>query len=147
LQPNQRLISIPIDAAHGLIGQVQAGDHVDVFAGFNVVPLDRNFHPLDGGQSHAILRLVMQDVPVVSVSGSSNGSALGGATSNGGSTVTLKATDAQAEELAFASDNGKIWLILRPAAGAKFAPPSLVTVETMLLGVPPVTMMHVLGGR
>src|SRR5215831_10844480 len=35
----ERLISIPLDSAHGLIGTVQAGDHVDVFAGFNVLPL------------------------------------------------------------------------------------------------------------
>src|SRR5436190_10756328 len=31
----QRAISIPLDSAHGMIGEVKAGDHVDVLAGFN----------------------------------------------------------------------------------------------------------------
>src|SRR6476659_4862314 len=42
LKPNQRAISFPVQPASGLIGQVQAGDHVDVVASFNVVPLGPN---------------------------------------------------------------------------------------------------------
>jgi Flp pilus assembly protein CpaB len=61
--------------------------------------------------------------------------------------VTLRATNAQAEKLAFGSDNGKIWLVLRPAAGARRVKPGLVTVETMLLGTSPITVMHSFGGR
>jgi Flp pilus assembly protein CpaB len=142
LTKSERLITIPLDSAHGLIGSVQAGDHVDVFAGFNVIPIGQNGLPVAGAQARALLRLVMQNIPVAAVSGASAG--LGAAQSTN---VSLRVTDVQAEELAFASDNGKIWLVLRPATGARLAKPGLVTVETMLLGVPPLTIVHALGGR
>jgi Flp pilus assembly protein CpaB len=142
LTKTQRLITIPLDSAHGLIGQVEAGDHVDVYAGFNVIPLGPGGVPIGGGQARPMLRLVMQDVPVTSVEKASTGVGAS-ATTN----VTLRATNEQAEKLAFGSDNGKIWLVLRPAAGAKRAKPGLVTVETMLLGIPPITVIHSFGGH
>jgi Flp pilus assembly protein CpaB len=142
LTRSERLISVPLDSAHGIIGQVQAGDHVDVFAGFNVIPINKDGTAAAGGQQHAVLKLVMQNIPVVDVQ-SKLGAIGGSSTTN----ITLRATPAQAEELAFASDNGKVWLVLRPAAGAKVAKPGIVTVETMLLGIPPVTIIHSLRGR
>jgi Flp pilus assembly protein CpaB len=142
LTKSERLISIPLDSAHGIIGQVQAGDHVDVFVGFNVIPISANGVPTAGGSGHPVLKLVMQNIPVVEVD-TKLGSVGGGSTTN----VTLRATPAQAENLAFASDNGKIWLVLRPAAGAKVAKPGIVTVETMLLGIPPITIVHYLKGK
>jgi hypothetical protein len=36
---------------------------------------------------------------------------------------------------------------LRPGAGAKAVTPGIVTVETMLLGVPPVQVLRSVGGR
>ncbi len=144
LSGSERLITLPIDTAHGMVGQVQAVDHVDVFAGFNVIPLNPDGTPRGNGQSRALLRLILQDLYVAAVGGRSS-SGLGGS-SNGG-TVTLRATDAQAEKLAFAADNGKLWIVLRPATGAKPVPPSLVSVETTLLGVPPVAVLRSLGGR
>jgi Flp pilus assembly protein CpaB len=138
----QRVISIPIDAAHGLIGSVQAGDHVDVFAGFNVIPLNPDGTPRGSGTARPMLRMIMQNIPVLDIGG--RGGGLGGGPAG---TVTLRATASQTEELAFASDNGKIWLVLRPSSGARLARPGLVTVETMLLGIPPITVMHSFGGR
>jgi pilus assembly protein CpaB len=143
LVANQRAITIPIDSAHGMIGQIRAGDHVDAYAGFNVTPVDSQGRPLStGGQSRPVLRLIVADIPVVSIEKSG-----GGVGSNSGSSVTLKTTSYQASELAFASDNGKLWFVLRPAAGAKSSAPDLVTVETLLLGVPPVVELRSLGGR
>jgi hypothetical protein len=84
----------------------------------------------------------MQNIPVVSVGKSS-----GGLGANAMTNVALRATAAQAEELAFTADNGKLWLTLRPAAGAKPARPGIVTVETMLLGIKPITIIHSLGGH
>lgn len=138
LTKTQRLINIPLDSAHGLIGQVNAGDHVDVFAGFNVVKVDANGVPVSGGQGRAVLKLIMQDIPVASVNKNANG---------GSTNVSLKVTDLQAENLAFTSDNGKLWLVLRPPSGAKPVPPRLVSVETVLLGVPPVVVQRSFGGR
>jgi len=139
----ERLISIPLDSSHGLIGQVQAGDHVDVFAGFNVIPLGTAGTPLAGGTARPVLRMIMQNIPVVSIEAKAGGIGGGSAATN----VTVKVTDTQAQELAFASDNGKLWLVLRPAAGAKLGRPGIVTVETMLLGVPPITVLHSFGAK
>jgi Flp pilus assembly protein CpaB len=139
LSKTDRLITIPLDAAHGLVGQVAAGDHVDVFAGFSIVPVDARGVPTQGGQSRPVLKLIMQDVPVAAVGDK--------ARSGGSSNVSLKVTDLQAQNLAFASDNGKLWIVLRPPSGAKPVPPRLVTVETLLLGIPPVVVQRAFGGR
>jgi Flp pilus assembly protein CpaB len=136
----QRVVSVPLDTAHGLLGQVQAGDHVDVYAGFNVIPLGPNGTPVAGSQSRAVLKQIISDVPVVAVGTKA------GVTSNT-TNVGLRLSDQQATELAFASDNGKVWLALRPSAGAKSHAPSIVTIETELLGTPPLTIMRSLGGR
>ena len=142
LTDTERLVTIPLDAAHGLIGQLEAGNRVDIFAGFNVIPLRADGTPVAGGQSRALLRRIMDNIEVVSV-GDSSGYVGSSKTTN----VSLRVTDRQAAELAYASDNGKIWLSLRPSAGAKSSKPGIVSVETLLLGVPPVTVVRGLGGR
>lgn len=141
LTDTQRVMSVPLDSAHGLIGQVEAGNRVDVYAGFNVIPVHADGTPANGGQSRAMLKEIMQNIEVVAV-GTANG-ATGTRTSN----VSLRVTDREAAELAFASDNGKVWLALRPAAGAKATKPGIVSVETVLLGIPPVTVVQSVGGR
>jgi Flp pilus assembly protein CpaB len=138
LTKTQRLISIPLDSSHGLIGQVSAGDHVDVFAGFSVIPVDARGVPLDGGQARPVLKLILQDVPVVDVAKDAQGN---------NSNISLRVDDRNAANLAFASDNGKLWIALRPPSGAKPVAPSFVTVETLLLGVPPVLAQRSFGGR
>jgi hypothetical protein len=45
--------------------------------------------------------------------------------------------------LAYASDQGKIWLVLRPPAGAKQTRPSAVTLNALLSGAPNIAR----GGR
>jgi Flp pilus assembly protein CpaB len=138
----ERLITIPLDSTHGMIGQVQSGDHVDIFAGFNVVPVNRAGVPVKGGQSKQVLKLIQQNVPVAAVNGGASGT-----TGSGAGSLTLRVNDLEAEDLAFTSDNGKIWVVLRPPNGAKAVRPSLVTVETVLLGVPPIVAQRSLGGR
>jgi Flp pilus assembly protein CpaB len=139
LTKTQRLITIPLDSSHGLIGQVNAGDHVDIFAGFNVLPIDARGVPLQSGQSRPVLKLILQNVPVLDISKSS------GQGSN--ANVSLKVDDQDALNLAFASDNGKLWLVLRPPSGAKPVPPRLVTVETLLLGIPAIIEQRSFGAR
>jgi Flp pilus assembly protein CpaB len=144
LASNQRAMTLPIDSAHGLVGSVHSGDHVDVYAGFTIVPVDSQGRPLStSGQARPVLRLVVQNVPVLSNSGGSK-SGIGG---NNESDVTLRVTPAQAGKLAFASDNGKIWLVLRPPNGARTPGLNIVTAETMLLGIPPVQVLRSFGGR
>jgi Flp pilus assembly protein CpaB len=141
LTDRERIVSVPLDSAHGLIGQVETGNRVDVYAGFNVIPLRPDGTPTNGGQTRPVLKLILANVPVVAVG--SSGSGMGSRTTN----VSLRVNDDEAGKLAFASDNGKIWLSLRPSAGAKSSRPMIVTAETLLLGVSPVTVVHSLGGR
>jgi Flp pilus assembly protein CpaB len=134
LTGTQRVVTIPLDTAHGLLGHVQAGDRVDVFAGFNITPVgtvaDANAFP--------VIRRVMDNILVVDVSGDGKG----GIAAQNNTNVSLRVNDAQAVKLAFASDNGKIWLALRPAAGARSSKPGLVTVEAEMLGLPPLPVPH-----
>lgn len=142
LTGRQRVVTIPLDAARGETAYLAPGDHVDVYVGFNVSPVGQNGIPVSGSQTKPVLRLVMQNVTVADVKGSGGGIG-GSATSN----VALKVTDRQAAELAFASDNGKIWLTLRPATDAKPSRPDIVSAETLLLGIPPVAVERGLGAR
>ena len=138
LTDRERVISIPLDSAHGMITELETGNRVDVYAGFNVIPLDASGQPRNGGQARPMLRLIMADVPVLAVGEKGTGS--------GTTNVSLGVDDLKAAKLAFAADNGKIWLALRPSAGAARSRPGLVTIETMLLGVPPVKVLRSLGG-
>jgi Flp pilus assembly protein CpaB len=137
LTARQRVVSIPFDASHGATPDLTVGDHVDVYAGFNVTPVGPTGIPVAGGQSRPVLKLVMQNVPVVRLT----------AGGSGGNEVSLKVNDLQAAQLAFATDNGKLWLAVRPASGAKASRPRIVTAETLLLGISPIAVERALGGR
>jgi Flp pilus assembly protein CpaB len=139
LTDRQRVVSVPFDSAHGLIDGIEVGNRVDVYAGFNVIPLGADGKPIDGGQARPVLRMILSDVAVLAVGEKQKGST--------GTNVSLGVDDLRAAELAFASDNGKLWLALRPSAGAKASRPRIVTVETLLLGAPPIQMLKSLGGR
>jgi pilus assembly protein CpaB len=104
----ERAVAIPVDATHGLIGSVQAGDHVDLLVGLN-------------GGAGAIIKTLLQNIPVMVATGSS---------------LTLRVTDSQAGRLAWASDNGKIWVTLRPPAGARQSPQRIVSLSSVVLGGP-----------
>jgi Flp pilus assembly protein CpaB len=133
LTKHQRIITVAFDSVHGNLANLQAGDHVDIYAIFNLVTVNKDGSPANGGISHTVLRMIMSNVDVNSIV-------------KGGS-INFKVTDVQATKLAFAADNGKLWLALRPAAGAKTAPPSLVTTETLMLGVKPQLVYGSLGGH
>lgn len=126
LSAPQRAMTISLDPSHGMIGQLQAGDHVDVYA------------DLEGGAGHGggVVRLLAANVAVLKA-GTPPGSGLGGGNlANQQSTVTLDIADDQAGALAYAADNGKLWLVLRPA-NASTRPPSNVTAQTLLSGSVP----------
>lgn len=125
LGPNERAVTLSLDMAHGLVGTVQTGDHVDVYAGLQLQS--------NAGQNSAVLRLLMANVPVLKAPAPASGG-VGGAQTSATSLVTLGVDESQAAPLAYAADNGKVWLVLRPADGAATTPPSLVTVQSMLFG-------------
>jgi Flp pilus assembly protein CpaB len=142
---NQRAISIPLDSAAGLTPFLQAGDHVDILAGFNVIPIGANGAPLSGNsQARPVEKVIAQDIKVLEVPSSSSSTT--GTGSNTGN-IVVQVTDQQAWNIAFAINNGTVFLAGTPQAGNVSSKPSLVTLETMLLGIPPVKVFHSFGGR
>lgn len=115
LAGTDRAIAVPVDAAHSINGEVHAGDHVDVLVGFTG-------NGATGNQPN--LRTLLQNITVLSGVNSAGGGV--GSGDNGGN-VILRVTDRQATLLAFAADNGRIWLTLRPPSGAKQNTPSVAT--------------------
>jgi Flp pilus assembly protein CpaB len=129
LAPDQRAMTITMDSARGMVGQVHEGDHVDVYADLE----------LGGGRSSSVTRLLTSDTEVLKAGSSSGGATLGGGNPQSQqSNVTLKVSDSQAGALAFAADNGKVWLILRPANATSPNAPSAVTVQSLLLSRGPI---------
>jgi Flp pilus assembly protein CpaB len=104
-----RAIAVSIDATHSLNGQLTNGDHIDIFIGIN---------RQNSTGSKPIVKLLMKDVTVLRAP-------LGGV-------ATLLATEKQAASLAWAVDNGKLWFVLRPAAGATTPNPGFITADELL---------------
>lgn len=127
LARNQRAIAIPIDGVRGLSGQLQAGDHVDVYVGLNVQGR--------AGSAGPIIKLLIGNALLLRVPGDRN-DATGVAARN----VILRVNYNQAAQLAWVADNGHLWFIARPSAGARTTPPSIVTADSVLFGIPPVTV-------
>jgi Flp pilus assembly protein CpaB len=93
LTKRERAVQIPIDAVHGMLKTVRAGDHVDILATFNAT---------SGGATPTLEPLV-RDIRIMQ---------------NTGNGVILETTDQQGAKLAFAADNAKLWFLLRPPIGA-----------------------------
>jgi Flp pilus assembly protein CpaB len=127
LPANLRAVSVPIDTSHGLVGDIQTGDRADVYVSF----------PKEGN-TPAYLRLVAPDIVVLNAARPPSTGTLGGSSATAISNVVLEVDARQAAELAFSADNGKVWLVLRPAHGT--SPRSEVISElSILAGNPPVS--------
>jgi Flp pilus assembly protein CpaB len=109
LTGRQRAIAIPTDTAHGVGGVVGGGNFVDVYIG------------TAGGQGQ-LVTLLASNVYVLS------------APTGGGGNFILRIPTAQAAKFAFASDNTKIWLVLRPQVGSSRTPPTTATLAQLLAG-------------
>jgi Flp pilus assembly protein CpaB len=134
LTPDQRAISIPLDTSHGLTGVLGAGDRVDVYAGVN----SSVSHGVGGASTGAALRLLIPDVPVLEVNQNGSNNSLSGNGVNSEADVVLKVSSGDAGALAFASDNGQVWLVLRgPNARNPKGTQTEYTVNSLLLGSKP----------
>jgi Flp pilus assembly protein CpaB len=120
----ERAVSIPV-VAHGLVGHIQGGDHVDVLGIFS-----GGSAGADGGP---FMRTLLQNIVVITPPGAAAG---GVGEPGGGSTVVLRVNPQQAARLALAAENASIWLVLRPRAGAKASVPPLLTLESIVQGRP-----------
>ena len=100
----QRAMSVPLDDSRGLVSEVEAGDHVDVVVTYR-----------NSGTGPSSARVAARDVLVLSVSEAGDD----GVGSGEESTATLRVNDRDAAAIAAAVDGGSVWLVLRPAIGAR----------------------------
>jgi Flp pilus assembly protein CpaB len=107
----QRAIAIPVDATHGLIGQVAAGNYVDVYVG------------VAGAKQGTLITLLQPDVYVLVAPGA------------GSSNAILRVPTKDVPKFAYAADNARIWLVLRPQVGSSRTPPRTATLGSLLAGV------------
>ena len=110
LAPDQRAISITLDEAHGDSDVVQTGDRVDVYGEVTV-----------SGQP--AVGLLVPGALVLK--------AAGGAPGASGGSIVLGVSSSQAPLVAYAADNAKVWLILRPA-NALSPKPGLTSLASVL---------------
>jgi Flp pilus assembly protein CpaB len=107
LAPGQRAITVTVDSARGM---------VDVYADLE----------LANSRNGNFVRLLLPDTPVLKAPASGGSGGLGGGNPQSQqSNVTLKVAANQAGALAYAADNGKVWLVLRPANAGSTATPSI----------------------
>jgi pilus assembly protein CpaB len=130
LAPDQRAVAFPVDAASGLVGQVQAGDHVDVVATFDVTPIGANGLPLSGAQPIALTKTVVSDALVLNAP--AEPSATQAARSNPVLTLAIGVDDVQ--RVLFAQEKGTIWFALRPPGSADNITPGVLDVGAVLRG-------------
>jgi Flp pilus assembly protein CpaB len=127
LTGNQRATTIPISVANGLIGTVRTGDRVDVYAGFSETNSAR-------GASEPVVRTLLQNALVLKAP-------TGGASEfeqpDQTSALTLRVTEKEAAALAYSVDNGRIWVALRPPAGASQGNPVNLDLDQLLAETAP----------
>jgi Flp pilus assembly protein CpaB len=103
----QRAIAINIDATHGALSQLQAGDSVDIY--------------ISGG---GVVKLFDPNVKVLAIPSLPGPS--------GGGNLMLRIETAQAAKYAYAADNVQFYFVLRPVVGAKPTKPSTATAASLL---------------
>jgi Flp pilus assembly protein CpaB len=125
---DQRAISVPLDSAHGLIGDVHEGDRVDVIAGFN-------WEPTGTVTPIAVTKTLLQGVLVLKAPPTAQKSGLAG---NNTQNVVLQVPARMTPQVAYSVDNGKVWLAKRPKLGAKGGSQGITSIGSVLFGQKPV---------
>jgi Flp pilus assembly protein CpaB len=100
----QRAISIPIDSSRTLAGQIEAGDHIDIY-----------YSATDEKStcSGANVAELLQNVDVIALAA-------------GGGEITLQVSPVDAGRLAYAVDTGKLWFTLRAKVGVPTQTPVVI---------------------
>jgi Flp pilus assembly protein CpaB len=141
----ERAIAVPLDSAHGMVGSIDPGDHIDVYGAFNVRRLNHDGSVDPNSAERPVLKLLVEDVTVLTAPEDAKKGFGAGAAEK--TNITLKVTDQQAADIAFATENGKVWIFLRPKTGAAPSAPDIVTLETVLFGVKSVAAVRSFGGK
>ena len=125
----ERAISVPVDTAHGLVGQVKTGDRVDVLASFQT---QREGSSLN----RPVVRTLVQSAVVLEAPKADSGGSGGQADKE----VVLRVTDKQAQAMAFSADHGKVWITLRPPTRAKQSAIRATSLDALLAGLKPIKL-------
>lgn len=125
LRGYDRAIAVPLDEAHGMVGNIRSGDHVDVLAGIGLQQGAEN--------RRATLRVIVHDAYVLKAPDK----AAAGTAAGSGSTkpVVLRVSDRKASEIAFAADIGKVWLVARPKVGALESKVPTTDLQSLAIGL------------
>jgi len=105
LSAYQRAITVAVDAAHGMTGDLRYGSRVDVLSTARA-----------SGAHPSPARVLARNVLVLGINRGAQGG--GVASSSSHQSVTLRVDDATTPEIAGAAESGRIWLVLRPPLGA-----------------------------
>ena len=103
----QRALSISIDAVHGSLSQVQAGDSVDIYVAVA-----------------GVVKLFRPNVKVLAIPATAGPS--------GSGNLILRMESREAATFAYAADNTQLWFVLRPVVNAKKTKPSTANAATVL---------------
>jgi len=122
LAGTDRAISVPLDAAHGNIGNIHAGSRVDVLGGLNA--------EISGGTARPILDVLARDVLVLAAPDKPASTGVGSSSTT--NQVELRVSDVEASRIALASDQGKVWLTVRPPTIAKNTPTKPVELGSLI---------------
>lgn len=122
----QRAIAVTVDQIHGLLGQIAAGDYVDVYVEVAGTQSDDDSDSTasegskDAEAVTTQVRLLMPDIMVLSTPSATSPD------------MILRVNDNDAAEFAYASDFERLWFVLRPQVGATPTPPEVATVGSLL---------------
>jgi len=123
LEGTDRAISVPVDVAHGNIGNVHAGSRVDVLGGLNA--------EISNGSARPVLDVLARDVLVLAAPDKAPTTGVGGS-SKTDQQVELRVSDSEASRVALASDQGNVWLTIRPPTLAKNSPTKPVELGSLI---------------
>jgi Flp pilus assembly protein CpaB len=147
---DERAVNVTVQRDSGMIGDVKAGDYIDVFAtiltngsddngnGLRHQPVEPNRLHAETGGARVFTRRLLTKVRVLSVpeeEGKVKGGLAKGA-KNDDMIVTLAVSQADAAKIAFTQtvpDSAKLWFVVRPPeAVAQDQPLTIETLESMI---------------
>ena len=81
-----------------------------------------------------MIKPILQNAYVLGETGSGASSGISSSSTGSASALTLRVSPGTAGRLAFASDNGKVWVVLRPTTQGGAISPKATTLQGLLTG-------------
>jgi Flp pilus assembly protein CpaB len=114
-----------------LVGEVEDGDRVDVLGAYKVED--------QTGKEHDVVKAIARDILVLRAPDKPAAGGLAAGAAGADEQIVLRLDEQRAADIAFTAEYGKVWIALRPAAGAREARrPPTVTIDSLLFGVTPI---------